>query len=150
MKLINLTPHPIILIGDSMTAEIKPSGLARCKVTTEKVGEVNGFPVNKNTYSQVVGLPDPEKDTVYIVSAIVAKAVNGKREDCICNNLIKRGVKMILLIITNIIFIIIIIFQRAKFDRLMDEFLMAKTVAILKDKRLKALEQKERLIENDR
>ena len=57
---------------------------------------------------------------------------------------------MILLIITNIIFIIIIIFQRAKFDRLMDEFLMEKTVAILKDKRLKALEQKERLIENDR
>lgn len=57
---------------------------------------------------------------------------------------------MILLIITNIIFIIIIIFQRAKFDRLMDEFLMAKTVAILKDKRLKVLEQKERLIENDR
>lgn len=83
MKLINLTPHPIVLIGDSMTAEIKPSGLARCKVTTEKVSEINGFPVNKNSYSQVIGLPKPEKDTVYIVSALVAKAVNGKRDDCI-------------------------------------------------------------------
>lgn len=57
---------------------------------------------------------------------------------------------MILLIITNIISIIIIFFQRAKFYKLMDEFLMAKTVAILKDKRLKALEEKERLIKNDR
>ena len=47
---------------------------------------------------------------------------------------------MILLIISNVILIIIIFFQRAKFDRLMDEFLMAKTVAILKDKRLKDLE----------
>lgn len=83
MKVINLTPHSIVLISDSMNTEIKPSGLARCKVTTEKVGEVNGFPVNKNTYSQVVGLPEPEKDTIYIVSAIVAKAVSGKREDCI-------------------------------------------------------------------
>lgn len=44
---------------------------------------------------------------------------------------------MILLIITNIISIIIIFFQRAKFDRLMDEF-------------LKALEEKERLVKNDR
>lgn len=83
MKLINLTPHPIVLIGDSMTAEIKPSGLARCKVTTEKVSEINGFPVNRNSYSQVIGLPEPEKDTIYIVSVLVAKAVNGKRDDCI-------------------------------------------------------------------
>ncbi len=50
---------------------------------------------------------------------------------------------MILLIISNVILIIIIFFQRAKFDRLMDEFLMEKTVAILKDKRLKDLEQKD-------
>lgn len=48
---------------------------------------------------------------------------------------------MIALIITNIISIIIIFFQRAKFYRLMDEFLIAKAVAMLKDRELKRIKE---------
>lgn len=83
MKIINLTPHTITLIANDMTVKIKSSGIARCELTTKQVGTVNGFPINQNTYSDVTGLLDPEEGTLYIVSAIVANAVKGKRNDCI-------------------------------------------------------------------
>lgn len=69
MEYINLTPHTIKLNNG---AEYPSKGLARVKATFKKVGD--------NIYSQqfgeVEGLPAPEENVVYIVSALVLQATD--------------------------------------------------------------------------
>jgi hypothetical protein len=107
-KVVNLTPHPInfitsynIEIGrDEMgTPEyavqerihsVPASGtIARCKVERKEVDsiiaqDVDGWditvPITKTKFGEVEGLPEPQKDTIYIVSNLVAQAVPD-RED---------------------------------------------------------------------
>lgn len=78
-RIVNLTPHAIVLRGKT----IEPSGLARCETSSIKIGEVNGIDVNQRSFGEVYGLPETERDTYYIVSAIVAQAVKGLRDDCL-------------------------------------------------------------------
>jgi hypothetical protein len=74
MAIINLTPHTINLVGDN-PQNFPPSGtVARCAVTRQQVGTVDGVPVNRTVYGDVTGLPAPQPDTYYIVSALVAQA----------------------------------------------------------------------------
>lgn len=73
--LINLTPHEITIIRDDGNIALPPSGtIARCTVNRHQVGSVDGIPVNRTVFGAVEGLPDPQPDTYYIVSAIVAQA----------------------------------------------------------------------------
>lgn len=79
MRLVNLTPHPVVLIADDGMAIIQPSGvIARCAVQREHVGaiKVDGIvvPIHRTFYGAVEGLPAPEPGTLYIVSALVAQA----------------------------------------------------------------------------
>lgn len=78
-RIVNLTPHAIVLRGKT----IEPSGLARCETSSIKIGEVNGIDVNQRSFGEVYGLPEPQDDVFYIVSAIVAQAVRGLRNDCL-------------------------------------------------------------------
>lgn len=72
---INLTPHDVTIVVDGRTEVIKSSGLARCAEKTVQVGLVDGWiPVFETEYGEVSGLPEPSEDTIYIVSAIVAKS----------------------------------------------------------------------------
>lgn len=82
MKIINLTPHAIV-ITDGPTFE--PSGtIARVSVTQVDDGAIAGVPVKKQTYGDIIDLPAPAPDTVYIVSAIVlAAAKEAGRTDCV-------------------------------------------------------------------
>lgn len=86
MKIVNLTPHALNFVNDANESivTIPPSGVvARCAVHREDVAnividdDVLGYkiPVHKTIFGAVEGLPDPEPDTVYVVSAIVANAV---------------------------------------------------------------------------
>ncbi len=83
-EIVNLTPHPInIVMGDGEVRTIPPSGtVARCRETTETVGEVNGIPVIRKSFGSVENLPDPSSGTIYVVSALVAQAA--RREDVVC------------------------------------------------------------------
>ena len=76
-KIINLTPHEITLCGERLPS----SGVARVTTTTKQVAEINGIPVNKVSFGQIIGLPEAQENTIYIVSKIVAEAVKGQRED---------------------------------------------------------------------
>jgi hypothetical protein len=88
MNIVNLTPHPLNLMPegpDGPTVTIPPSGIvARCAVDRVQVNAiaVDGItvPVNRTQFGAVTGLPDPQPDTIYIVSAVVAQAVP-KRQD---------------------------------------------------------------------
>ncbi len=77
MNILNLTPHEITLCGQKLPT----MGVARVAQTTKQVAEINGIPVNKLSFGQVNGLPEERKDTIYIVSRIVAEAVKGQRND---------------------------------------------------------------------
>ena len=81
--LVNLTPHSITFVDDvgNTVLTVEPSGqIARCSVTREKIGEINGIPVNQTRFGKVENLPEPQEGTIFIVSALTAQAVP-ERED---------------------------------------------------------------------
>lgn len=85
MKIVNLTPHAITIIGEN-TIVIEPSGIVtRISATTKNCGTyfLDDFnfdvPITVNSYTEVENLPKQVKGTIYIVSALVANAV--KRHD---------------------------------------------------------------------
>lgn len=83
MTIVNLTPHSInFLDGDNNPIlTVEPSGtVARAKQTRTLCGHIAGIPVNQCAYGQVQGLPEPAKETIYVVSAITAQACP-ERED---------------------------------------------------------------------
>lgn len=77
MTFKNYTPHSIVL-NDGRT--FPSMGVARVS---------NSFSEFKTdicsvTFGDIVGLPAPEEDTIYIVSAIVLNAAKAKgRQDCV-------------------------------------------------------------------
>ncbi|QZT33673.1 hypothetical protein HUR95_15825 [Caldalkalibacillus thermarum TA2.A1] len=82
-QIINLTPHAIRVVGKDgqEIITIPPSGqlarVAMVKTPAEEIPAGNGIniPVNHVTYGDVEGLPDPQPDTIYVASAVVAQAV---------------------------------------------------------------------------
>ena len=81
-KVVNCTPHSISFVDalGNIIEEVAPSGiLPRCITSRKVVGFVNGIPVNETIFDKVVNLPEPEEDTIFIVSKLVAEAAN--RED---------------------------------------------------------------------
>lgn len=85
MKLVNLTPHAISLANadGEIIRTIESTGSCRVATSQEKVGDIDGFSVNKTTYGVVEGLPAPEDDTIYIVSILVAQLVVHGRSDVV-------------------------------------------------------------------
>ena len=83
MNIVNLTPHALNFMPegpDGPTVTIPPSGqVARCATSRVQVGTVTvddiTIPVNRTQFGTVTGLPDPQPDTIFVVSALVAQAV---------------------------------------------------------------------------
>lgn len=87
VNLINLTPHDIHLYrGNELVETVKSCGAARVSVRSEVIGEIDGFPISKNFYGEIIGLPEPQPGTYYIVSALVAQAAAGRRTDLLVVN----------------------------------------------------------------
>lgn len=85
--IVNLTPHDIHLYrGDELVETVKSGGIARVSVRSEIIGEINGFPISKNFYGEIIGLPEPQPGIFYVVSALVAQAAAGKRADLLVVN----------------------------------------------------------------
>lgn len=91
MKIINLTPHAITIIAEDGTkTEFAPSGvIARVAQIREQVGTLDGFSLYRNTFGEVVGLPEEKADTVYIVSALVAQAAKDRDDLIIVDNTVR-------------------------------------------------------------
>jgi hypothetical protein len=89
MKLKNYTPHPVNFYANPTDAEpelvILSSGVARVsseRVVVETI-DVDGVPVPIGVTrfaGDVVGLPDPAPDTLYIVSALVMNALPNRTD----------------------------------------------------------------------
>jgi hypothetical protein len=79
VKLVNLTPHPVVLVtSDGRHISLPSEGVVRVREVVEEVGklEVDGvvIPLRRKFLSgELEGLPQPEEGTVYIVSFIAAQ-----------------------------------------------------------------------------
>ena len=91
--IINLTPHTITICNASgeIVRQIPASGnLARVSARTVSTGEVfDGIPVTTTSYGEVEGLPAPQQDTIYIVSALVAGRVPDRGDVFIPNESVR-------------------------------------------------------------
>jgi hypothetical protein len=90
-KFVNLTPHPIRLRvvssdtgpearEDDIVVLPDPRGAARVSSTPGALlGELEGVALfGATSFGEVIGLPEPEDGTIYIVSALVGGQVAGR------------------------------------------------------------------------
>lgn len=72
---MNLTPRAILVTNvDGADHTFPPSGeVARVSSSQEKLPNVGEFTVSKTVWGEVVGLPAPASDCVYIVSGMVVR-----------------------------------------------------------------------------
>lgn len=88
MNFVNLTSHTIneVISGKA----IEPSGrIARVKASTTKVNEHAGIPIYASTFGEVEGIPEPQPDTIYIVSSLVLNGTN--RSDVVAPGNLQRN-----------------------------------------------------------
>lgn len=80
--LINLTPHPINLLGKGKEITLpKAENPARVEEVQTQQRTFAGVACVNLAYGEVVGLPELKEGTIYIVSRPVAEACKGKRND---------------------------------------------------------------------
>ena len=91
MNVKNLTPHTIKIkpkADTNLVFSIHPSGLARVNMQYTASDNlpvsfgIADIPIEavKSIPGEVIGLPEPEENTVYIVSAMVAQAVPDRKD----------------------------------------------------------------------
>lgn len=79
-KLKNYTPHDITFVDAegvvvrTLTPDCSNEQLPRVTVSSELVGEIEGYPLYRSVFGEPVNLPEPEEDTVFIVSNLVKEA----------------------------------------------------------------------------
>lgn len=76
MKVINLTPHAVTILGSEgeLIMEVQSSGNARAKQESSPIGLLDNIPLFETHYGAPIDLPDPEEGTILIVSKITADA----------------------------------------------------------------------------
>ena len=78
MKIINLTPHEINILNNNgeEIVTISPSGtVSRCAVSKKLIKTDNGIEFYRSIFGEVNDLPEPQLDTIYIVSGLVRAAM---------------------------------------------------------------------------
>ena len=82
VELVNLTPHQITLIRPDGSKIVLPKSNdpARVRMTTEVVGEVQGIPLKRTVYGEVMSLPAPRDGVVYVVSTLVLKRIDMRQD----------------------------------------------------------------------
>lgn len=91
-KILNLTPHAINFVDSDGTVilTVEPTAVpARVACKTVTKGKINGIPVTENEYSEIENLPAPQKDTIYLVSALVAGRCKDRTDVFIPNELLR-------------------------------------------------------------
>lgn len=84
-RLINLTSSRLYFrdsFGFNIIVEAS-GGVARLYERSVIVGYVKGIPIYRREYGHVIGLPEPCRDTLYIVSEAVAREAR-LRDDVLC------------------------------------------------------------------
>lgn len=93
IKLVNCTPHDVNLITKNGNITFPRSGIIpRLTEQQVKINSINSngieIDIMQKSFLEPEGLPEPQEGTIYIVSALVAGAVN--RDDIVIPNDIVR------------------------------------------------------------
>jgi hypothetical protein len=90
VNLVNLTPHAVNLLREDggLIVSVPPNGqVARVQTLATETGsvEINGYsiPIVSTEYGEVENLPEPQEDTIFIVSVLVVSALKGQRNDVV-------------------------------------------------------------------
>jgi len=86
-KIINLTPHEINIMG---IEPIPSHGLVRVTETSHIVDTVNGIDISVKKYGMVEGMPEPQTDTVFVVSLMVAQQLTHRDDILIIGDTIRN------------------------------------------------------------
>ena len=97
MRLINLTPHEVVVEADGVRCTFPSEGNARVAVTQSPHGSVcvdqcftiqggdgrsmANIPLFSNLYGAIEGLPEPQPNVLYIVSLMVINALRAESPD---------------------------------------------------------------------
>ena len=99
MRIRNFTPHRVDLYHNTGPIErFESEGTARISCTQEYYDYVDSCGVDsspiaiyKSKYGEVEGLPEPEDDTLFIVSRVVAEHLPHRRDLIIPNGLLRNS-----------------------------------------------------------
>lgn len=89
VKFVNLTPHDVKICPnpDIMITIPRSGAVARVATRKQKVAEFVidniSVPVYEIAYGNVENLPEPQENTIYIVSLLVLQAVRNSRSDVV-------------------------------------------------------------------
>ena len=91
MKIVNLTPHNVNIINeDGSIRTIKASGtVARCTQSTQVVDTIDNIPITTTNFGDVVDLPLPQADTMFIVSRLVLTACSDRDDLLVPNDFVR-------------------------------------------------------------
>ncbi|QUB37497.1 hypothetical protein J5A52_05210 [TM7 phylum sp. oral taxon 349] len=80
MRVVNLTLHEVKIVdgGNNVVAVFPSDGVARVSQHDVLVDEINSIPVVKTEFGEVLGLPEPAEDTVFIVSRITVEVARAR------------------------------------------------------------------------
>lgn len=89
-KINNLTPHPVVLVAETGNIEFPVSGqVARCAQTTERIGDLDGIPLSRSQFGEVVDLPKETDGVYYIVSRLVRSALPERKDLLVPNEMVR-------------------------------------------------------------
>ena len=86
-KIVNCCKHDVEICDEygNIIKVYKPSGyVARLAHRQKFVDDIDGIPVKVRENKRIVGLPEPEEDTFYIVSNIVMENCSYRRDIISC------------------------------------------------------------------
>lgn len=82
VNFVNLTPHDVNIFDDhdQEIMAIPASGtIARRSQREEILFVIDGIPITHQVFGEVQDLPEPQEDTIFIVSRLVAVALPDRR-----------------------------------------------------------------------
>jgi len=83
-KFVNLCSHSVQIVNsDGDVVDIPASGIVARVEKRSEIENFGGVDIYRDVYIDIYGIPDSQKDTLYIVSAPVANAVNDSRKDVV-------------------------------------------------------------------
>lgn len=85
-NIVNLTPHELVIHTDDGNPPIRVPASGQVARVTEAREHLNPVvmgvevPVTRASYGAVEGLPEPQKNVIYVVSALVLQRVTGRND----------------------------------------------------------------------
>lgn len=94
IKVVNCTPHDVNLITEKGNITFPRSGIIpRLTESQKKINSVNSngieIDIMEKSFLEPEGLPEPQENTIFIVSALVAGAIKNRDDLVIPNDIVR-------------------------------------------------------------